>query len=519
MNSTQTRFSSKFKAYFKFDSYQAIFKKELIGGLSTFLAMAYILAVNPALVGQAPITPGSSTDLAIQFQGGLFLATAIAAAVATMIMGLYARIPVALAPGMGLNAFFAFTVARQVGFDSALTITILSGIGYFLVVITPAREQIAKLMPTNLKLAIGVGIGFFIGYIGLQNAQIIVADGQPLASKLGDLGHPLVILALCLLVVALILHYAKVPGALVVTMLIGALILIPLVLTHSFPGADPESINPVHVGYQGFNSFGQVIQAGWIGFANPQMWTNPMTYIGVLSFLYMDFFDTTGTLITIDKAANLSAHEPKWLARANLVDAISTIGGAGIGATTVSSFIESSVGISAGAKTGFSAIVTALCLTATIALWPVLQIFMPITIVSPTGLTSFQPITGPILILVGALMIGQIKHFEWEVMIDIPMLFVTVIMMTLSNSIAYGIGFGVLTFVILNGGLGLCQCLIKNKAIVNTLEIPLADQGLVVKTREFYYLRRLNWGLIGIALVSVVFIILQTGILYHGWFS
>lgn len=519
----QNRFSTWFKSYFRFDSYQAILKKEIIGGLSTFLAMAYILAVNPGIVGNAPLLdPDHPGATAFQFAGGLFLATAIASSVATMVMGLFARIPVALAPGMGLNAFFAFTVAQQIGFQSALTVTILSGIGYFIIVVTPLREKISQMMPTNLKLAIGVGIGVFIGYIGLQNSQIIVKDPGVLVSRLGNFGHPLVILALVMIFVGLVLHYAKVPGAIILTMLIGAIILIPLIATNSFAGANVDSINPAKVGYQGFNTFGDVVKAGWLGFANVEMWKNPMTYIGTLSFLYMDFFDTTGTLITIDKTVNLSKHEPKWLAKANLVDAVSTIAGAGIGATTVSSFIESSTGISAGAKTGFASVVTSLCLASTIALWPVLQIFMPVNIFNDQGqlVESFQPVTGPILVLIGAVMIGQIRHFEWEIMIDIPMLFMTIIMMTLANSIAYGIAFGTLTFVILNGSLGLIQTIFKKqKKIINTLEIPMSESGINVKTREFHYLKRINIALILISLISIVFIVLQTGINYANWFQ
>ena len=263
MQLSQSKLIMKLKAYFQFDNYQAVFKKEIIGGLSTFLAMVYIMAVNPAIVGNAPLDPNNPlAGSARNFQGGLFLATAISAFLATMFMGLYARVPVALAPGMGLNGFFAFTVAAQIGFESALTATILSGLIYFFIVITPARQKIASLIPANLKLTIGVAIGFFIGYIGLQNSQIIVADGKALATQLGDLGHPLVILAVCLLVIGLILHYAKVPGAIVLTMILGAIILIPIIMTNGFPGANPQSINPTVVGYQGFSTFGNVIQSG-----------------------------------------------------------------------------------------------------------------------------------------------------------------------------------------------------------------------------------------------------------------
>ena len=179
-------------------------------------------------------------------------------------MGMYARIPVALAPGMGLNAFFAFTVAQQIGFSSALTVTILSGIGYFIVVITPAREKISKMIPSNLKLAIGVGIGFFIAYIGLQNTGIIVKNSSDsLVSNLGNLGHPMVLLAIVLLVVGLVLHYAKVPNGIIITMILGAIILIPIVVLNAtgVEGYSADNINPLIVGYKNFETFPSVLKA------------------------------------------------------------------------------------------------------------------------------------------------------------------------------------------------------------------------------------------------------------------
>lgn len=509
-------FLKSLKRYFKFDTYQAILKKEIIGGISTFLAMAYIIAINPSIIGLSPIEPWNAPDttFASQYQGGLFLSTVISSCVATFIMGMYARIPVALAPGMGLNAFFAFTVAQQIGFSSALTVTILSGIGYFIVVITPAREKISKMIPSNLKLAIGVGIGFFIAYIGLQNTGIVVKNSSDsLVSNLGNLGHPMVLLAIVLLVVGLILHYAKVPNAIIITMILGAIILIPIVVLNAtgVEGYSADNINPLIVGYKNFETFPSVLKAAWEGFANVEMWKNPITYIGVLSFLYMDFFDTTGTLITIDKSINLSQKDIDWLKKASYVDAISTIMGASIGATTVTSFVESTVGVSAGARTGFASIITALCFGLSIALWPIIQIFMPVG--------AYQPITGPILIIVGTIMINQIKHFEWEILIDIPTLFITIIVMTLSNSIAYGIAFGTITFVLLNGSLGIIQLLFKkSKKIINTLQIPMSENGVNIIAREFYYCKRLNWTLILISVLSIAYIILQNGMTYLGWF-
>lgn len=509
MTKQKSNFGISFKNFFKFDAYGAILKKEIIGGLSTFLAMAYILAVNPAIVSSATNN---------KLQGGLFLATAIASCLATLFMGLFARIPVALAPGMGLNAFFAYNIAAQVGFESALTVTFLSGIGYLLVVLTPAREKLTKLMPANLKLAIGAGIGFFVAYVGLQNAGIIVKDSGPaLVSRLGDFGHPYVLVAIILLIVGLVLHYTKIPGAIIITMLVGAIIIIPMIAT-GVAGANPDNINPLKVGYKGFDDFSKVALSGWEGFINVEMWKSPITYIGVLSFMYMDFFDTTGTLMVIDKEIGLSEKEDKWLSKANLVDAISTLVGAGIGATTTTSFVESTVGVKAGAKTGFAMVITSLCFGLSIALWPIIQVFMPIVI---SDTLSYQPITGPILIIVGTMMINQIKHFEWQIFADIPTLFITMIMMMLSNSIAYGIAFGTITFVIINAALGLTQRFIKKqKNVVNTAEIPLTDGvGITQKTREYDYLKRINIALILISIISITYIILQNGITYYDWFK
>lgn len=507
MTRQKSSFSVLLKNFFKFDTYGAIFKKEIIGGLSTFLAMAYILAVNPSLVSVA--TNGS-------LQGGLFLATAIASCLATLFMGLFARIPVALAPGMGLNAFFAFTIASQIGFDSALTVTLLSGIGYIFVVLTPAREKISKLMPPNLKLAIGAGIGFFVAYIGLQNAGIIIKDTGVLVSRLGNFGQPYVLVSVLLLIIGLVLHYTKIPGAIIITMLIGAVIVLPMIAT-GVAGVDSKSINPLEIGYKGFGDFGKVASAGWLGFTEIKMWKSPITYIGILSFMYMDFFDTTGTLMVIDKEIGLSEKDSKWMSKANLVDAISTFAGAGIGATTTTSFVESIVGVKAGAKTGFSMIITSLCFGVSIALWPILQVFMPISI----GNASYQPITAPVLIIVGTMMISQIKHFEWQIFADIPTLFITMIMMLLSNSIAYGIAFGTITFVIINTALGLTQRFIrKEKKVVNTAEIPLTDGvGVFQKTREYDYLKRVNFALVLISIISLTYIILQNGITYYDWFK
>lgn len=499
---------SRMREYFRFDTSQAILKKEIIGGLSTFLAMCYILAVNPTIVGGAPI---DGIKYASEYSGGLFLVTAISSFIGTFVMGLWARLPIAVAPGMGLNAFFAYSVAKSVGFGSALTITIISGILYFLIVMTPLRNKISELIPTNFKIAVGSAIGLFIAYLGLQNSGIISGD-SPLLTKIGDLSNPLIGLGLGLIFLALILHFSKVPGSILLTMLVGAIVMVILCTTKTIVPKDANGNTLQHFGllgsYGDFGSFKDVAKAGWLGFANVDMWKNPMTYFGVLSFLYMDFFDTTGSLLAINRMVGFDKVDKNWMTKANYVDALSTIAGAGIGATTVTTFVESSVGVSSGAKTGFASIITSLMFALSIALWPILQVFMPIN--------NLQPITSPALIIVGAMMMSQIRHFEWEIFVDIPMMFITLLMMTLTNSIAHGLSFGMITFVLMNLSLGIAQKIKNRKKVVNDITIPISDTGIEVNVREFNYLKRLNSTCISIAFISLIYIILEAGSKY--WF-
>lgn len=512
-------FVQKLRSYFKFDSRQAILKKEIIGGISTFLAMCYILAVNPAIVGNSLLDPSVSVQTAAQYTGGLFLATAISSFLGTVVMGLYARVPVALAPGMGLNAFFAYTVASQVGFESALTITILSGILYMIVAVTPARKLITEAIPKNFKIAVGAGIGLFIAYIGLKNAGIVVASGTDTITGIGNFGNPLVILAVVLILLGLILHFAKVPAPIVITMIIGAIVVVILccsgaVTPHAIVGVDENGAQIIEQlpnygllgSYSSFNTFSDVAKAGWMGFANTKMWANPMTYVGVLSFLYVDFFDTTGSLVVIDRIANFEDTDKKWMTKANHVDAAFTFIGAGIGSTTVTSFVESTVGVSFGARTGVASITTGLLFALSIALWPIMNVFLPITL--ETGI-SYQPVTAPALVIVGALMISQIKYFEWEIFADIPTMFITIMSMLLFNSIALGISFGMIVYVAINLSLGLIQLIKHKKRVVNDLTMPISDINDKSKTREFNYLKRVNWTCAVIAIIAIIYIVLE----------
>ncbi len=497
---------NSFKNYFKFDQRNAILKKEILGGISTFLAMCYILAVNPSLVGGSPMDPnlGFAGPTASMYAGGLFLATAISSFFGCFVMGLWARVPIALAPGMGLNAFFAFTVSASVGFESALSVTILSGILYVIVAITPIRQIITKSLPHNMKIAIGVGIGLFIAYIGLSNSGIITT-GSGTLTEIGDFKNPLIILAVCLMFLGLVLHFTKVPASIVITMIVGAIILVILCVTGVVVPKDSNGNDLENYGllgsYQDFSTFKDVIKAGWLGFANKQMWMSPMTYIGVLSFLYMDFFDTTGSLIIVDRMGKFSDTDPKWIGKANYVDSLCTVVGAGIGSTTVTSFVESSVGVASGARTGFASIITALCFALSIAIWPIMNVFMPVN--------GVQPITSCALVIVGAIMISQIRYFEWEIFADIPMLFITMIIMMLSNSISMGMAFGAVVYILINGSLGIMQLIKNKKNVVNDLTMPISETEDKLKTREFKYFRRLNWTIIIVGIIGLIYIIID----------
>lgn len=494
------------RKFFKLDERNATIKKEIIGGLSTFLAMAYILAVNPALVGSSALEPGTSNSAMI-YSGGLFLATALSAFIGTLLMGLYANLPIGLAPGMGLNAFFAYNVSSSIGFESALTVTMISGVLYFIVVMTPARNYITKKIPKNLKIAIGAALGFFIAYLGLQNAGLI-QKGPALVSGFGDLSNPAVILAFILLFIGLVLYYLKIPGSIVITMLIGALLYIILKYSSVDILKDGQiwNSNP----YAGFDTFSSVVSAGWKGFANGKMWTSPMTYFGILCFLYMDFFDTTGTLMSLDRMIDLDKKDPKWMSKANFVDAFATVSGASIGSTTVTSFVESLVGVASGAKTGLSNVITAFAFALAIPAFPLMQVFMPINVFQNGTLTaSYQPITGPILIIIGTLMITQLRYFEWDITIDIPVLFLTILFMMLTNSIAEGIGIGIISFVILNLFCGLYQLIRNKKRVVENLSMPMAEDIKEIKSKEFYYLKRLNLALILTSLVALTYMIIS----------
>jgi adenine/guanine/hypoxanthine permease len=389
-------------------------RTEAVAGLTTFLAMAYIVFVNPSILEAT----GMDT-------GAVFVATCVAAAIGTGIMGVYANLPIAQAPGMGLNAFFAFTVVLGLGvpWETALAATFVSGVLFLVLAVTGVRQKVIELIPLSLKLAVGAGIGLFIAFIGLKNAGIVVADEATLVT-LGDPTVPTTALAVAGVVVTAVLLIRRVQGAvfygIVATALLGVvtgLIDAPASIVSAVPSVAPTA--------------GEA-------FANlPELLTGQMAVV-VFTMLFVDFFDTAGTLIAVTNQAGLLTEEgglPDGN-RALVSDAIATMSGAALGTSTTTSYIESSAGVGAGGRTGLASVVTAGLFTLTLFFSPLLGVIT-------------EAVTAPALIVVGVLMAQSIGRIAWgELEFAIPA-FLTIAVMPLTYSIANGIAAGLLFFPLL----------------------------------------------------------------------
>lgn len=421
--------------FFKFKERGTSFRIELIGGLVTFLAMVYILAANPAIL--------ADQGLASPFPaGGVFVATALAAGVATILMGLFANYPIALASGMGVNALVAYTLIGNPGlgfgygfsWQEALAAVLISGVLFLIISLTPIRKWIINAVPGGLKKAIGAGIGFFIAFIGLQDAHIIVPNSATGVS-LGDFSDPSVLLALfgiVLVVVLFSLRHKISKFALILAMVGTAIVGVVLgfVGVAGMPAFDAFD-------YSAFAEVPETMGGVWVGLKT--VWSNPHLWIAIFTLLYIDIFDTAGTLIAVSGPAGLlnEKGELENVDRAMLVDAIGTTFGALVGTSTVTSYIESSAGIESGARTGFSSVVVGLLFLLSLALAPVFSIFI----------NNFS-LSAMALVLVGVLMFAQIKDIDWK---DTPILisaFLTIIAMMLTYSIGTGIAFGFIFYVV-----------------------------------------------------------------------
>lgn len=402
-------------------------KTEIIAGITTFLAMAYILAVNPNYLGGIPgTTPGA-----------IFTATAISAAIATICMAFFANYPVALASGMGLNAFFAYTVCGSMGcsYEVALTAVLVEGIIFILLSLCNFREALVNQIPENLKYGITAGIGLFITIIALIGAGIVVANPATTVG-IGSFNSPAFLIAFAGLIVICVLYHARVPGAILIGILVTWVFGIIAELCGWYvpnPDAGVFSVIPSFKG-------GWKIEA-------PKMFAFDFGYIAknlatflviMFTFLFTDIFDTVGTLIGVASKGKL-LNEKGELPNAKgalLADAVGTVAGACLGTSTVTSYVESSAGVSVGGRTGLTALTTAVMFIIAIVLAPVF-----------TAIPSFA--TAPAMIFVGLLMFSSVKNLDFEAdRADILGAFIAIIFMPFTYSIANGIMFGMLSWVI-----------------------------------------------------------------------
>ncbi|PKR82556.1 NCS2 family permease [Heyndrickxia camelliae] len=409
--------------YFQFRELGTSYRQEFLGGLTTFLAMAYILVINPLTLSLSSVK--GLPDAMRMDQGSVFVATAIASAVGSIIMGLLAKYPLALAPGMGLNAFFAYSVVlgSHIPWQHALGAVLISGVFFFLLTLTGLREKIINAIPVQLKHAVGAGIGLFITFLGLQNAKIIVNDDATLVG-LGDLTNGDTLLAIFGIFITVILMTRNIKGAvfygMIITAIVGmifGLIDVPHKVVDKVPSVSP--------------TFGAVFSS----FGDSSFWSTTMIGV-ILTFLFVDFFDNAGTLVAVASQAGLMKDNKLPNAGKALVsDSIATMVGAVLGTSTTTSFVESTSGVAAGARTGFASLVTAAFFILSLFFFPLLSVVT-------------APVTAPALIIVGVLMVTSLRHIEWDKFeIAVPA-FLTMIAMPLSYSIATGIAIGFIFYPI-----------------------------------------------------------------------
>ena len=395
---------------FGFDPATMSVRKEIIAGITTFLTMAYILAVNPSILSAAGMD-----------QGAVFTTTIIASVVATLVMALYAKLPFALAPGMGLNAFFAFTVVLTMGYtwQFALTAVFLEGLIFMLLTLTGLRQKIVDAMPLVLRKAISPGIGLFIALIGLKSAGIVVSNDATLVA-LGDLHTPGVLLACFGIIFSAVLMVRNVTGALLIGIIVTTIIGIPLGITTLNGVVDtPPSMAPILLKFE---------------------WSNILSLdmvICVFTFLFIDMFDTIGTLIGVSSRAGMMDEQgniPR-LKQAFMADAIGTTVGAMLGTSTVTTYVESASGVNAGGRSGLTAFTTAIC-------------FLLALFLAPLFLAIPAQATAPALVLVGAIMMTGIHNIEFNDFSYAIPCFVCIAFMPFTYSISDGIMLAYITYVL-----------------------------------------------------------------------
>ncbi|WP_166666738.1 NCS2 family permease [Entomoplasma freundtii] len=426
--------------YFKFDTFGTTLKKEIIGGLTTFLALVYILSVNPAILQGAPSIDGSQGNMNYF---GIFLSTAITAFFTTFIMGLVANVPIVLTPTMGMNTLFTYSIAQQgIGFEGAMLAIIFANILFTIVTVTPIKETVLKALPRSLTLGFTLSIGFFIAYVGLQQIGLFsLTNGLPIASlsKLKDT-YPMVLLGLGTLGLMLLFHFKKVPGGIAISLLVGfALVLIIANVVPrdsqwvgqggSFAGANFRDGFTWEYDWSGWT---WNIKTGWRAFGDSKIWLSPVFYISILLVTLMAFFDGVSAMGTLTH--QLDRPNPQQLIKKELtIDATCGILNGCIGTSTIGGTIESSTGIQQGARTGFAAIVASLMFLVAIPLYPIFKMI-------PTF------ITGAACVYIGLLISGVITQIEWKKPEFAFAVVMTIIMAMTTYTLINGVAFGIITY-------------------------------------------------------------------------
>lgn len=402
---------------FGFDPAKHSIKTEILAGITTFLTMAYILAVNPGIFKSLDSMPNDA----------VFTATALAAIIGTLVMAFYAKKPFGLAPGMGLNAFFVYTVCLGMGYSwqFALTAILIEGVIFIILSATKVREAIVNAIPSSLKKAIGAGIGLYIAFIGMQNAGFVV-DGACLVD-LAAFKTPAVILGLICFFLTALLVVLNVRGAILIGIIATTLIGIPMGVTHlnGVVGSVP-SIKPIFCQFE------------W-----SQLWSLDMLIV-VLTFLFIDMFDTIGTVVGVSVKAGMVDEKGHvdGISRVLMADAVATTAGACLGSSTTTTYIESASGVSEGGRTGLTAFVIAACFALSL-------LFSPLFLAIPSAAT------GPVLIIVGVMMMSPIRDIDWSDYSEAIPAFITAVMMPFAYSIAHGIMLGMISYVLINAASGI----------------------------------------------------------------
>ena len=401
------------KKLFGFDSTKTTIRTEIVAGITTFLTMSYILAVNPTMFGELDGMP----------VGSVFTSTALAAIVGCLAMAFVGKLPFGLAPGMGLNAFFVYSVCIGMGYSwqFALTAVLIEGLIFIVLTLTNLREAIVNAIPLSLRNAIGAGIGLFIAFIGLKSAGVVVADGATLVA-LGDVTSGSALLAFIGLVITGFMYSRNVPGAILLGIIITMVIGIPLGVTE-FKGivSAPESIAPIFCQFE----FDKIFSVDML--------------VVVFTFFFIDMFDTVGTLVGVCTKAKMMDENGNIyrVKQAFMADSIATTAGALLGTSTTTTYVESAAGVAQGGRSGLTALVVGGCFV-------IAMFFSPLFLSIPSAATA------PALIIVGLLMAEQIKNVDFDDFSESIPAFVCMLMMPLTYSISNGILIGMITYVLMN---------------------------------------------------------------------